>query len=119
MKVLIVDDEPLIRRSLARALKSRGHEVLEAENGELGFATWKEYRPEVMFLDVLMPGLTGPQVLMKMREELPNFETKVVLISAYTGEHNIESAQQMGAALFIPKPFVDIFSVVAAAENLS
>lgn len=118
MKVLIVDDEPLVRRSLSRALKSRNHEVYEAENGEMGFETWKSTNPDVMFLDVLMPGLTGPQVLMKMKEADSHYKTKVVLISAFTGEHNIESAQQLGASLFIPKPFVDIFKVVEVAENL-
>lgn len=118
MKVLIVDDEPLVRRSLGRALKSRGHEVQEADNGLTGLAMWKADPPQVMLLDVLMPGLTGPQVLQEMREQQPQFETKVVLISAFTGEHNMESAQQMGASLFIPKPFADIFNVVDIVEKL-
>jgi DNA-binding response OmpR family regulator len=69
----------------------------------------------LVFLDVLMPGLSGPQVL----QELGSNKTgKVILMSAYSGEHNIETAQQMGADLFIPKPFEHIFEVVAKAEAL-
>lgn len=115
MKVLIVDDEALVRRSLARALKSRGHEVLEAENGAEGLQAWRVSNPDLVFLDVLMPGLTGPEVLKEIGQD---HTTKVILISAFSGEHNMQTAQQMGASLFIPKPFEDIFAVVKMAEEL-
>lgn len=113
MKILIVDDEPLVRRSLARALKGRGHEVLEATDGPSGLASWKGEDPDLVFLDVLMPGLTGPQVLEEMG---PARRAKVVLMSAFSGEHNVEKGQ--GADLFLPKPFEDIFEVVKLAEEL-
>ena len=64
-----------------------------------------------------MPGLSGPQVLQEIDIQIRN-STKVVLISAYTGEHNMDTALKMGADLFIPKPFDDIFYVVETAEKL-
>jgi CheY-like chemotaxis protein len=115
MKILIVDDEPLVRRSLGRALKSHGHEILEAEDGLQGLQTWREQKPDLVFLDVLMPKMTGPQVLAEIGQQRSG---KVILISAFSGEHNMETALQMGADLFIPKPFDDIFSIVAVAEGL-
>lgn len=115
MRILIIDDETLVRRSLGRALKMNGHEVLEAENGTEGLAVWKSSDPDLVFLDVLMPGMTGPEVLKAMGT---NFTAKVILISAFSGEHNMQTAQQMGASLFIPKPFEDIFAVVKMAEDL-
>lgn len=115
MKVLVVDDESLVRRSLGRALLSRGHQVIEAADGNEGLRLWKESSPDLVFLDVLMPGLTGPQVLKEMGESKTG---SVVLISAFTGEHNMETALQMGADLFLPKPFEDIFAVVQLAEGL-
>ncbi|MGZ3772825.1 MAG: response regulator [Pseudobdellovibrionaceae bacterium] len=115
MKVLIVDDESLVRRSLSRALKSRGYEVLEASNGNEGLEIWKSWQPDLVFLDVLMPGMTGPEVL---KEINGHTQAKVVLMSAFSGEHNIQTAQQMGAHLFVPKPFEDIFAVVKMAEDL-
>jgi len=116
MKILIVDDEPLVRRSLARALKSKGHDILEAEDGLQGLTIWREKRPDLVFLDVLMPKMTGPQVL---AEAGPQRSGKVILISAFSGEHNMETALQMGADLFIPKPFDDIFSIVTIAEDMA
>jgi CheY-like chemotaxis protein len=119
MKVLIVDDEPLVRRSLARALKGRGHDTLEANDGLQGAAVWRVEKPAVTFLDVLMPGMNGPEVLSQMIQELgPDGLGKVILISAFSGEHNMETALQMGADLFVPKPFEDIFEVVRMAEDL-
>ncbi len=115
MKILVIDDEALVRRSLTRAFKSKGYEVQEAENGSLGLEIWKNWMPDLVLLDVLMPGLTGPEVL----KEIGNSnKAKVILISAFSGEHNMETAQQMGANMFIPKPFEDIFAVIRAAEEL-
>lgn len=115
MKVLVVDDEVLVRRSLSRALKSKGHQVFEAGDGNEGLLMWRSQNPDVVFLDVLMPGRTGPEVLKEMRAYS---SAKVILMSAFAGEHNMETAQQMGASLFVPKPFEDIFNVVKMAEEI-
>lgn len=117
MKILIIDDEPLVRRSLARALKAKDHEPFEAIDGQDGLAKWSHLRPDLVFLDVLMPGLSGPQVLAEIDPKLKE-NTRIILISAFSGEHNPETAQRLGADLFIPKPFDDIFVVVKIAEEL-
>ncbi|MFN7729678.1 MAG: response regulator [Bdellovibrio sp.] len=117
MKFLIIDDEPLVRRSLARALVTKSHEVNEALDGQEGLTKWRALRPDVVFLDVLMPGLTGPQVLMELEQELKQVTT-IILISAFSGDHNPETAQRLGADLFVPKPFEDIFALVKIAEEL-
>jgi DNA-binding response OmpR family regulator len=114
MKLMIIDDEQLVRRSLRLAAESRGHEVSEADNGESGLKLWRTEKPDLVLLDVLMPGLTGPQVL----KELGSHEAKVILISAYTGEYDVDKAKNLGADLFIPKPFHNIFDVIIAAEQL-
>ncbi len=126
MKILIVDDEPLVRKSLSRACRSRGHEVIEAIDGTDGLKHWQASKPDLVFLDVLMPGLSGPELLKVMAQsQSQQFALSagtqpgiVILMSAFAGEHNMETALAMGANLFIPKPFDDIFEVVAKAEGL-
>jgi two-component system, response regulator PdtaR len=123
VKVLVVDDEALVRKSLVRACRAKGHEVVEAADGSEGLKVWKEFCPELVFLDVLMPGMTGPEVLKEIRAAGGESQPKVILISAYSGEHKVNgggapSAQFLGADLFIPKPFDDIFAVIARAEQL-
>ena len=114
MKILIVDDEALVRRSLSRALGKK-HEVLEAVDGTEGLKLWQSSQPDLVFLDVLMPGLSGPEVLKEMGTKRTG---RVILMSAFAGEHNMETALEMGADLFVGKPFEDIFAVVRLAEDL-
>jgi two-component system, response regulator PdtaR len=115
MRLLIIDDEDLVRRSLRRAAESRGHIVSEANNGESGLSLWRAEDPDLVLLDVLMPRLTGPQVLRELG--VPR-KAKVILISAYTGEYDLDKAKNLGADLFIPKPFHNIFDVIVTAEQL-
>jgi two-component system, response regulator PdtaR len=115
MKILVIDDEPLVRKSLSRACAGKGHQVIEASDGIEGLAKWTKEKPDLVFLDVLMPGLSGPQLLKEIGSQRSG---KVILMSAYSGEHNVQTAAQIGADLFIAKPFDDIFGVVAEAERL-
>lgn len=116
MNFLIIDDEPLVRRSLKRALEMKKHKVTEASDGTAGLEIWKTQKPDVVFLDVLMPGLSGPQVLQEIGTDRGS--AKVLLISAYSGDYNLETAQKMGADLFVAKPFEDVFALVTMAEEL-
>jgi CheY-like chemotaxis protein len=121
VKILIVDDEPLVRKSLGRAFRAKGHEVIEAADGTEGLARWSETSFDVVMLDVLMPGLSGPELLKEMMGRAAGQRPtlgRVILMSAFSGEHNMTTAQQMGADLFVPKPFDDVFALVTKAEGL-
>lgn len=115
MKILVVDDEPLIRRSLQRAFESKGHLVMTAENGLKGLECWSKESFDVVFLDVIMPELTGTQVLEKMGVER---EGRVVLMSAYTADNVEDVKARFKVDLFLVKPFEDIFKVVSLVEGL-
>jgi CheY-like chemotaxis protein len=117
LKVLIVDDEPLVRLSLKRALVKMGHTVEEAEDGQGGLQKWKSFAPDLVFLDVLMPRMSGPDLL-KVRKGEGATSGRVILMSAFTGQYDSEKAQTLGADIFILKPFEDIFAVVKLAEEL-
>ena len=106
MKVLIVDDEPLVRRSLEKIFSRHEHQVVTAENGIEGLKKWKEHQPDLVYLDVLMPGLTGLEVLKEMK---PPRKAKVILMSAFTGQQ--QDILKVEHDLFIQKPFADIFKV--------
>jgi two-component system, response regulator PdtaR len=115
-KILIIDDEPLVRRSLNRLFKGE-YEIIEAQDGASGLQLWREKKPNIVFLDVLMPGLTGPEVLREIESEVRN-QAKVILISAYAGSYNKETAKSLGADLFILKPFEDIFAIKNVVSSL-
>jgi CheY-like chemotaxis protein len=118
VKVLVVDDEPLVRLSLKRVLSKRGHHVAEAEDGKQALKSWPQFNPDLVFLDVLMPGLSGPDLLKQLHVSGLAASAKVVLMSAFTGEYDLEKAKSLGADLFVPKPFEDVFAVAALGEGL-
>ncbi len=118
MKVLVIDDESLVRRSLRRALEKSGHRVFEAEDGQCGLEQWLECAPDLIFLDVLMPRMSGPDLLKCVMKKGGNLG-KVILMSAFTGEYDLEKAKSLGANMFILKPFADIFSIVQLGEELT
>lgn len=117
MKVLVIDDEPLVRLSLRRSLEKRGHEVREAADGQDGHEKWLEWMPDLVYLDVLMPRLSGPDLL-KMLTASQVQVGKVILMSAFTGEYDLNKAKALGADLFVLKPFDNIFAVVDLGEGL-
>ena len=119
MKVLIVDDEPLVRLSLRRALEKSGHQVFEAEDGQRGLECWVESNPNLVYLDVLMPRMSGPDLLKAVTTRPGGREIgKVILMSAFTGEYDLERAKSLGADMFVLKPFEDIFAIVRLGEEL-
>lgn len=115
MKLLVIDDEPLVRRSLEKVFMKAGHEVITAEDGNQGVTKWQNESPDAVIIDVLMPGLTGPEVIAEVG---PSSKVAVAIISAYSGDYNPDSVKSLGADLFIEKPFDDIQVVVKKMEDL-
>lgn len=79
-KILLIDDSWLTRRGLGNILSSEGHEILEAENGELGIASAIENTPDCIFLDLLMPEIDGFEVLKTLRGK--NIQIPIIVFTA-------------------------------------
>lgn len=102
-KILVVDDEHLIRWSLEHNLRKQGYEVLTAGNGEDALALICEKQPEVVLLDINMPGMSGLEVLEKLKEH--GEESIAIMITAHSGLEIAVNAMRMGAYDYIRKPF--------------
>ena len=79
-KVLVVEDEASIRKFIAINLERSGFTVLEAETGEKALEMARAYKPEVMVLDVMLPGIDGFEVCKKLRDEMP--ELIIIMLTA-------------------------------------
>ena len=102
-RILVVDDEERIRDACSMVLEDEGYVVAVADNGELGLKMIEERHYDVILLDLMMPVISGLDVLPKITELHP--DTAVIVITGYaTVEHSIE-AMKKGAFDFIPKPF--------------
>lgn len=113
-KILVVDDELLIRRSLKLAGESRGHIMEEAEDGLSALSLWPSFNPDLAFIDILMPKMDGLELLKKIPKDS---KAKTIIISAHD-ELSEKDIQKKGADLFIKKPFNDIFKLIEQAEEL-
>jgi DNA-binding NtrC family response regulator len=102
-KILVVDDEHLIRWSLEQNLKKQGYEVFTASNGEEALKLAQEEQPDLILLDIQMPGLTGLEVLEKVKET--DEDIAVIMITAQGGLETAVTAMRMGAYDYINKPF--------------
>lgn len=114
MKILVIDDEVLITLALKRALIKRGHTVEVANGGTHGLQLWREFKPELVVIDFIMPDMNADQVLAESPERS---SCKVVLMSAYLGERTIEKPSSLKVDLFIKKPFDNIFEVCELIER--
>jgi len=99
---LVVDDESGVRGALAQLFEYEGHEVRQAENGREGITLAMEFMPDVIFLDVKMPGLDGLDVLARLREDDPS--ALVVMISGHGTIDTAIEATRKGAYDFLEKP---------------
>ncbi len=102
-RVLIVDDDPDIRANLADRLTSEGYQVSTAADGQAGLATIKQDDPEVVLLDLQMPGMDGMELLRRVAAE--KIQTTIAVITAYGNVERAVEAMQLGAHDFIEKPF--------------
>lgn len=102
-RILIVDDSKFMRMLLADLLTRHGFEVLEAESGEQAVKLFLEESPDLVTLDILMPGRDGIETLQDLRNQSP--EARVVMVTALGMEDYIKRALDAGADGFILKPF--------------
>jgi DNA-binding NtrC family response regulator len=102
-RILIVDDEKQIRRILSVLLAERGHEVREAESGEEALALAPEFQPNVVLLDLSLPGTDGMEVLRTLLARAP--QTDCIMMTAYGTIRSAVEAMHLGAFDYLAKPF--------------
>jgi two-component system response regulator AtoC len=103
VKVLIVDDEAIIRDALSDWLKDIGYQVFTAENGQKALNVIEKEKPGIMIADLVMPGMDGIELMKKAKAQQPDIE--VIIITAYASIPTAITAMKEGAYDYIEKPF--------------
>ncbi|MBI1978310.1 MAG: response regulator [Candidatus Omnitrophica bacterium] len=102
MKLLIVDDEAEICDFLKSFFEERNYDVRVASSGQSALKAVEEFKPQVMLLDIKMPGMDGIQVLSEVKKKFPR--TKVIMVTALETRDKIEECLRLGADNYITKP---------------
>ena len=102
-KILLVEDDPNIRMAAEFALSDAGHSIVACDNGTDGFASALSIEPDLILLDLMLPGMSGHDFLKEYRAQ--NASVPIIVLTAYTSEQEKVLCLDLGADDFISKPF--------------
>ena len=104
MKILIVEDERIILKTMERFLKGKGHYVTTAADGKTALGLMKEDLFDLILLDLTLPFISGHELISKAKNEL-KLKTPIIVVSTIELKNNVKAVLDLGAAHFISKPF--------------
>ena len=121
-RILVVDDEQDVREVVKTTLQENGYQVVEAADGIEGYAAAADAalaeKPDLIILDIMMPGLDGYEVLSRLRKDPETLAIPVVVLTAYAGLEEVSKAISLGAVEVISKPCKPEEIVNAIRANL-
>jgi len=117
-RILVIDDESIARITIDALLSSENYEMYFAENGEDGIAIASEIQPDIILLDVMMPGMNGFETCRKIRSMIALAEVPILLVTALDDRESRMAGLQAGADDFITKPY-DIFELQVRIQNMT
>jgi len=117
-KILVVDDEPNVIKSLTFVLRKEGYDVSSAANGEDAMTKIRESKPNLMFLDVMMPKKNGYEVCQEVKSNSTLSDIHIIMLTAKGQEADREKGLNAGADEFMTKPFSPMVVVDKVKELL-
>lgn len=115
-KILIIEDQPTMRRNVALMLQLEGYDTCTAENGRAGIEVAREQRPDLILCDVTMPELDGYAVVQTLRDDDAFANTPFIFLTAKSDRHDVRIGMNFGADDYLTKPVVrdDLLATVQA-----
>lgn len=117
LTILVVDDDPAIRLSIAHYLESCGYSVIAAQNGQEGLLNVEQYQPHAIVTDILMPEMDGYEFVKRVRQKPGLRLLPVIFLTARTSTRERILGYQLGCDLYLPKPF-ELEELGAVIRNL-
>ncbi|MFN4040176.1 MAG: response regulator transcription factor [Brevundimonas sp.] len=105
-RILIADDDPLLRALLQHKLAAEDHQVFAAEHGGEVAALIRDHAPDLIVLDAMMPVMDGFEVLRRLKADKATRHIPVVMLTALKREQDVVGGLQLGAADYLAKPFI-------------
>lgn len=116
-KILVVDDDPNIMRTIRDRLEKNGYDVLTAPNGREGLEMALDEKPDVVLLDIIMPIMDGHEMLEALRRQPSGEEPSVIMFTARSQKQDISRANACGIDDYVVKPF-DLGELLERIENV-
>lgn len=117
-KILIIEDDKFLRELIVRKLIEEGFRTLEADDGEEGLKKIKEEKPDLVLLDLILPGIDGFEVLSKMKEESTLSSIPVIILSNLGQREKIEKGLKLGVIDYLIKAFFTPDEIIEKIKNV-
>jgi two-component system, chemotaxis family, chemotaxis protein CheY len=117
-KVLVIEDEEFLRKLIATKLVNSNYEVIEAVDGEDGLKKIKETKPDIVLLDLILPGMDGFTFLEKIKDDPETKEIPVIILSNLGQKEEIERGLKLGAKDFLVKANLTPKDIIEKIKNI-
>ena len=103
--ILVIEDEEDIAELIRYNLEREGYRVVHAESGERGLEIVRRQRPDLVLLDLMLPGIDGLEVCKRVRADVPGAQTPIIMVTARGEEADVVTGLELGAEDYLTKPF--------------
>ncbi len=117
-KIIIVEDDKFLRELIVRKVAAEGYGVSEAADGEEGVKKIKEEKPDLVLLDLILPGIDGFEVLTKIKEEPSSAQIPVIILSNLGQKEDIERGLKTGAVDYLVKAHFTPGEIIEKIKNI-
>lgn len=116
-KILFIEDEPALQKAISRFLEEKGYKVDSALDGEVGLATAKKNKPDLILLDLILPKKDGFEVLKELKKDEDTKHIPVIVLTNLEGNADIGEIFSHGAAAYLVKANYDLEEIVKKIEE--
>jgi CheY-like chemotaxis protein len=116
-KILFIEDESALQKTLGDLLNPRGYEIMSALDGEIGLALAQKEKPDLILLDIVLPKISGLEVLAKLKEDPKTKDIPIIILTNLEGMNNVGNALELGATTYLVKAQYDLNDVVKKIEE--
>ncbi len=117
-KILIVEDDRFLRELIVKKLANEGYEVIEAMDGEQGIQKTKETKPDLMLLDLILPGIDGFEVLARKKDDATIASIPVIVLSNLGQKEDVEKGLGLGAVDYLIKAHFTPGEIIEKVRNI-
>lgn len=117
-KILFIEDEPALQNALSSTFEAEGYMLFSALDGEIGLQTVKREKPDLILLDLILPKISGFEILKKLKENPETKEIPVIVLTNLEGSRDIERALGLGATTYLVKTNYKLEEIVEKIKDL-
>ncbi|MFZ3074310.1 MAG: response regulator [Minisyncoccales bacterium] len=117
-KILIVEDDKFLRELIVRKLSNEGYDVVEAVDGEQGVLKIKETKPDLVLLDLILPGIDGFEVLAQKKEDPFTVSIPVIVLSNLGQKEDVDKGLSLGATDYLIKAHFTPGEIIEKVRNI-